>query len=178
MIDDDLFSLDFSIAGDFISSFDYPHEALNHIASFIASLDKSGYIERKEGVWVHETAEIADTAYIMPPCIICGNSCEIKNVIIFDEAEIPHFSYVGDSILGHKAHLGAGVKISNVRLDKKRVRAHYESNTIDTGMPKLGALIGDRAEIGCNSVINPGTVIARGAVVYPLSSVKGFIAHS
>lgn len=194
----DLFSLEHSIAGNFIASSCYPHEVLNHISEFIESYDKTGFREITEGVWVHESAAVSSGTCIMPPCIICegaeirfsafirgnavigkkaviGNSSEIKNSIIFDEAEIPHFSYVGDSILGYKAHLGAGVKLSNVRLDKKPVRIHYENNTMDTGMLKLGALIGDRAEIGCNSVINPGSVIAKDAVVYPLSSVKGFV---
>ena len=132
---------------------------------------------------IFEGAEIRFSAFIRGNAVIgkkavIGNSSEIKNSIIFDEAEIPHFSYVGDSILGYKAHLGAGVKLSNVRLDKKPVRIHYENNTMDTGMLKLGALIGDRAEIGCNSVINPGSVIAKDAVVYPLSSVKGFVNRS
>ena len=165
----DLFSLEHSIAGNFIASSRYPHEVLNHISEFIESYDKTGFREITEGVWVHESAAVSSGTCIMPPCIIC------EGAEIFDEAEIPHFSYVGDSILGYKAHLGAGVKLSNVRLDKKPVRIHYENNTMDTGMLKLGALIGDRAEIGCNSVINPGSVIAKDAVVYPLSSVKGFV---
>ena len=161
------------------------------------SIDKNEYKEIKENVWVHKSAKVFDSAYLGSPCIIgenteirqcafirgsalvgdncvIGNSCELKNVIIFDNAEVPHFNYVGDSILGFKAHMGAGSITSNVKSDRTLVVIHGDTN-IETGIKKVGAFLGDYVEVGCNSVLNPGTVIGRHSNVYPLSSVRGIV---
>ena len=195
---EELFSPFHTIAWEYISSFRSLHEILPGINDFILSYPKTGFVEISEGVWASPSARIAETAMIMPPCIIdenaeirhsafirgnavigkgavIGNSVEIKNAIISDSAEVPHFNYVGDSVLGYKAHLGAGAITSNIRLDKHEIIMHIDNQQIRTGLIKIGAFIGDRAEIGCNSVINPGTVIGHDAVIYPLSSVKGFV---
>ncbi len=197
----ELYDLNHTKAKDYLSKYEYPWEVLASIKDFILelgkSLDKNEYNEIKENVWVHKNAKVFDSAYLGSPCIIgenteirqcafirgsalvgdncvIGNSCELKNVIIFDNAEVPHFNYVGDSILGFKAHMGAGSITSNVKSDRTLVVIHGDTN-IETGIKKVGAFLGDYAEIGCNSVLNPGTVIGRHSNVYPLSSVRGVV---
>ena len=197
----ELYDLNHTKAKDYLSKYEYPWEALASIKDYIIelgkSLDKNEYKEIKENVWVHKSAVVFDSAYLGSPCIIgenteirqcafirgsalvgdncvIGNSCELKNVIIFDNAEVPHINYVGDSILGYKAHMGAGSITSNVKSDRTLVVIHGDTN-IETGIKKVGAFLGDYAEIGCNSVLNPGTVIGRHSNVYPLSSVRGVV---
>ena len=197
----ELYDLNHTKAKDYLSKYEYPWEALASIKDFIIelgkSLDTNEYNEIKENVWVHKSAKVFDSAYLGSPCIIgenteirhcafirgsalvgdncvIGNSCELKNVIIFDNAEVPHFNYVGDSILGFKAHMGAGSITSNVKSDRTLVVIHGDTN-IETGIKKVGAFLGDYVEVGCNSVLNPGTVIGRHSNVYPLSSVRGVV---
>ena len=197
----ELYDLNHTKAKDYLSKYEYPCEALASIKDFIIelgkSLDTNEYNEIKENVWVHKSAVVFDSAYLGSPCIIgenteirhcafirgsalvgdncvIGNSCELKNVIIFDNAEVPHFNYVGDSILGFKAHMGAGSITSNVKSDRTLVVIHGDTN-IETGIKKVGAFLGDYVEVGCNSVLNPGTVIGRHSNVYPLSSVRGIV---
>ena len=197
----ELYDLNHTKAKDYLSKYEYPWEALASIKDFIIelgkSLDTNEYNEIKENVWVHKSAKVFDSAYLGSPCIIgenteirhcafirgsalvgdncvIGNSCELKNVIIFDNAEVPHFNYVGDSILGFKAHMGAGSITSNVKSDRSLVVIHGDTN-IETGIKKVGAFLGDYVEVGCNSVLNPGTVIGRHSNVYPLSSVRGVV---
>ncbi len=196
-----LFDLNHTLARDYLQGFTYPWEALAGIKDFILqtgeALDKEEYIEIAPKVWAHKSAKIASTACINPPCIIgantevrhcafirgsaligegcvVGNSAELKNVILFDGVQTPHYNYVGDSILGFKSHMGAGSITSNVKSDKTSVRV----DGVDTGMKKIGAMLGDYVEIGCNSVLNPGTVIGRGSQVYPLSCVRGTVAEN
>jgi len=198
----ELFELEKSLAGDYLVKFNYPWEALSDITEFIISLghslDKKEYRFFSENVWVHKSVKIAPTAYIGAPCIIgrnsevrhcafirssaligescvIGNSTEVKNAILFDGVQVPHFNYVGDSILGFRVHLGAGAVTSNVKSDKSLVTVKAPDGVIETGLKKFGAIIGDGAEVGCNTVLNPGTVIGRKSTVYPLSSVRGAI---
>lgn len=197
----DLYDLKCTAAADYLSAFEYPWEALGKIKDMIikigSSLDKSEYTEISDKVWVHKSAKIAPTAYLGSPCIIgaetevrhcafirgsalvgkgcvVGNSTELKNVILFDGVQVPHYNYVGDSILGHKAHMGAGSITSNVKSDKTLVTVKGEQ-TIATGLKKFGAMLGDFVEVGCNSVLNPGTVIGKNTNVYPLSCVRGVV---
>ena len=197
----ELYDLDHTLAKDYLSKYTYPWEALAGIKDFIInlgkSLDKNEYTEIKENVWVHKTAKVFDSAYLGAPCIIgentevrhcafirgsalvgnnsvVGNSVELKNVIIFDNVEVPHYNYVGDSILGYKSHMGAGSITSNVKSDRTLVVIHGETN-IETNIKKVGAFLGDFVEVGCNSVLNPGTVIGVHTNVYPLSSVRGVV---
>ena len=196
----DLLDLNHTLAGDFLSQFEYPWLSLKKIQVFVSSLGQmlgDDYIEVTPEVWVHKTASIAENAYLGAPLIIgantevrhcafirgsaligencvIGNSVEIKNSIIFDGAQIPHFNYVGDSILGYKSHMGAGSITSNIKSDKSLISVKGES-IIETGLKKFGSIIGDFVEIGCNSVLNPGTVIGRNTNIYPLSSVRGVI---
>ncbi len=195
---DNLLDFSHSLAGEYISSFKYPFEALAGLKEFILALGKTlppEYREVKEGVWVHGTATVAPTAYIGAPAIIgrgadirhcafirgsaivgegcvVGNSTELKNAVLFDNVQAPHYNYIGDSILGYKSHLGAGAITSNVKSDKSPVRIGGKDG-IDTGLRKLGAIVGDFAEIGCNCVLNPGTVVGRGSSAYPLTSLRG-----
>lgn len=197
----DLYDLSHTVAGEYLKGFSYPWEALKGIGALIVSLgEKLGgdYSEIAPQVWVHKSAKVAPTAYIGAPAIIgadtevrhcayirgnaivgsgcvVGNSTELKNVILFDGVQVPHYNYVGDSILGYKAHMGAGSITSNVKSDKTDVVIHGETD-IATGLKKVGAMLGDFVEVGCNSVLNPGTVIGRRSSVYPLSSVRGVIA--
>jgi NDP-sugar pyrophosphorylase family protein len=197
----DLFDLKHSLGGEYLSGFEYPWEALKGIKDLIISLGKSlgdDYKEISENVWVHNTAVIAPTAYIGSPCIIgentevrhcafirgsalvgnncvVGNSVELKNVILFDNVQVPHFNYVGDSILGYKSHMGAGSITSNVKSDKTNVTVKNNAEIINTGLKKMGAMLGDYVEVGCNSVLNPGTIIGRNTNIYPLSNVRGVI---
>ena len=202
----DLYDLDHTLAKDYLCQFEYPWEALKGIKDMIIELgeklDKNEYDEVKEHVWIHKTAKVFESAYIAAPCIIgantevrhcafirgsalvgedcvVGNSCELKNVILFDHVQTPHYNYVGDSILGYYSHMGAGSITSNVKSDKKLVVVHNGEENVETGLKKFGAMIGDYVEVGCNSVLNPGTVIGRNSNVYPLSRVRGMIpAHS
>ena len=198
----DLYDLSHSMAGDYLSKFTYPWEALEGIKDLILELGKSlpedEYDHPKEDVWIAKDATIYPNNYIAGPCIIghktevrpgafvrgsalvgencvVGNSTELKNVILFDNVQVPHYNYVGDSILGYKAHMGAGSITSNVKSDKKLVVIKNEDEQIETGRKKVGAMVGDRVEVGCNSVLNPGTVIGRDSNVYPVSCVRGVV---
>lgn len=196
-----LFNLEHTLAKDYLAGFRYPWEALAGIKDLICRLGATlgdDYILRADQVWVHKTAKIAPTAYLGAPCIIgantevrhcafirgsaligegcvVGNSVELKNVILFDGVQVPHYNYVGDSILGYKSHMGAGSLTSNVKSDKSLVVVRDGSEAIETGLKKMGAMLGDLVEVGCNSVLNPGTVIGRESNIYPLSSVRGTV---
>ncbi len=197
----DLFDLKHSLAERYLRGFSYPWEALDGIGDMIYNvgreLDREEYMEISAGVWVHYTARLSPTAQIQGPCIIgpgtelrpgayirgnalvggncvIGNSTELKNVILFDGVQVPHYNYVGDSILGYKAHMGAGSITSNVKSDKSPVVIHGDL-PINTGRKKVGAMVGDFSEIGCNAVLNPGSVLGRGVQVYPLASVRGVV---
>ena len=201
----DLYDLEHTIAADYLRQFTYPWEALKGIKDLIISLgeklDKNEYEERSPQVWIHKTAKVFDSAYLGAPCIIgpetevrqcafirgsalvgancvVGNSCELKNVILFDNVQTPHYNYVGDSILGFHSHMGAGSITSNVKADKKLVVVHGSDEEVETGIKKVGAMLGDYADIGCNSVLNPGTVVGRNANVYPLSCVRGVVPEN
>ena len=197
----DLYDLSHTAAADYLKNFTYPWEALKGIKDLILSLgetlSKEEYTEVSPTVWVHNTAKVAPTAYLGAPCIIgantevrhcafirgsalvgegcvVGNSTELKNVILFDSVQVPHYNYVGDSILGYKSHMGAGSITSNVKSDKTLVVINGPEK-IPTGVKKVGALLGDYVEVGCNSVLNPGTVVGRNSNIYPLSCVRGVI---
>ena len=198
----DLYDLEHTLAGDYLKQFTYPWEALKGIKDLIIelgkSLDKEEYDEVSENVWVHKTAKVFPTAYLGAPCIIgpktevrhcafirgsalvgadcvVGNSVELKNVILFDHVQTPHYNYVGDSILGYYSHMGAGSITSNVKSDKKLVVVHGGEEEMETGLKKFGAMLGDHVEVGCNSVLNPGTVVGRNSRVYPTSCVRGVV---
>ena len=200
----EMYDLDHTLAKTYLEQFTYPWQALKGIKDFILALGPtlgSDYKEVSENVWVHESATVAPTAYLGAPCIIgantevrhcafvrgsalvgedcvVGNSVELKNVILFDHVQTPHYNYVGDSILGYYSHMGAGSITSNVKSDKTLVVVHGQEN-IETGLKKFGAMLGDHVEVGCNSVLNPGTVIGPDSNVYPISCVRGVIpAHS
>ena len=197
----DLYDLTHTRAAQMLEGCEYPWEALSKIKETVLAigsvLDESVYERKGDNVWIARSASVAPTATIMGPCIIgentevrpgaflrgsilvgdgcvVGNSTELKNCILFDGVQVPHYNYVGDSILGHMAHMGAGAITSNVKGDSKNVVVHGEQH-YETGRKKFGAMLGDHAEIGCNSVLNPGTVIGRNTQVYPLSSVRGAI---
>ncbi len=202
---EDLLDLSKTIAGGIFEGLEYPWEALPKIKEFIlqlgAVLDESVYEKRGEDVWIAKSAKIAPTAYINGPVIICpnaevrhcafirgsaivgegaviGNSTELKNCIIFNEAQVPHYNYVGDSILGYKAHLGAGSITSNLKSDKSLVTIPEGDGRLGTGLKKFGAIVGDNVEVGCNSVLNPGTVVGRNTNIYPLSMVRGVVEEN
>lgn len=197
-----LFDLQHTQAGEYLSQFTYPWEALSGISEFIVKLGQTlspqEYDTPAEGVWIHKTAVVSPSAYIGAPCIIgahtevrhcafirggvligencvVGNSSELKNAILFDGVQTPHYNYVGDSILGYKSHMGAGSITSNVKSDKTNVVVSAENVRLETGLKKVGAMLGDFVEVGCNSVLNPGTIIGRRSNVYPLCSVRGFV---
>ncbi len=196
----DLYDLSHTMAQAYLGRFAYPWEALQGIRQMIVDLGETlgeDYDRVASQVWVHKTAQVAPTAYLGAPCIIgagtevrhcafirgaalvgdncvVGNSVELKNVILFDNVQTPHYNYVGDSILGYKAHMGAGSITSNVKSDKTQVMIHGE-RPVETGLKKVGAMLGDFVEIGCNSVLNPGTVVGRNSQVYPSSSVRGVV---
>ena len=196
----ELYDLNHTLAADYLKGFTYPWEALKGIKDMIVALGETlgdDYVQTAPQVWVHKTAKVAPTAYMGAPCIIgantevrhcafvrgsalvgencvVGNSVELKNVILFDNVQTPHYNYVGDSILGYKSHMGAGSITSNVKSDKTLVVIHSEEK-METGQKKVGALLGDFVEVGCNSVLNPGTVIGRNSNVYPLSCVRGVV---
>ena len=198
-----LYDLTHSLAGEYLAGFEYPWQALGGIKELILSLGPKlqGYREVSPTVWVHETAAVAPTAYLGAPCIIgpgtevrhcafvrgsalvgancvVGNSVELKNVILFDNVQVPHYNYVGDSILGYRSHMGAGSLTSNVKSDKTLVVVKDGKEQIETGLKKFGAMLGDFVEVGCNSVLNPGTVIGRHSNVYPTSCVRGVVPEN
>lgn len=197
----DLYDLTHTRASEMLAACEYPWEALGRIKATVLAigqtLDMEKYDHPQEDVWIARSAHVAPTASITGPCIIgentevrpgaflrgsilvgdgcvVGNSTELKNCILFDGVQVPHYNYVGDSILGHLAHMGAGAITSNVKGDKRPVVVHGEAD-YETGAKKFGAMLGDRAEIGCNSVLNPGTVIGPRSNVYPLSCVRGVV---
>lgn len=194
-----LYDLSRTIAKNLLEQFEFPWEVLPHIEAYILktgeTLSPDEYEQRENHVWIHKTANVFPSAYLGKNIIVgphaqvrhcafvrenaiigegsvVGNSTELKNVILFDCVEVPHYNYVGDSVLGYKAHMGAGSITSNVRADKARVCVHTEDGDKETGLKKFGAMLGDHVEIGCGSVLNPGTVIGRNSNVYPLSSVR------
>ncbi len=197
----EIFISDNSIAIDLIRKYEYPYMVLPEIHDYIIELgSKLGddYLLKGDNVWIHKDAMVSETASIIGPCIIdegafirhcafirgnaiigkysvLGNSCEIKNAILFDKVEVPHFNYVGDSILGYSSHMGAGSITSNIKNDKKNVIIKNGDEKIETNLRKVGAFLGDYAEIGCNAVLNPGTIIGPNTSVYPLTSVRGVI---
>lgn len=194
-----------SIAYPLLARFEYPWDALASIADFIKetgkTLSEDIYDKYGEDVWIAKTAKVAPTAFICGPAIICdeaeirhcafirgsaivgagavvGNSTELKNCILFDGVQVPHYNYVGDSILGYKSHMGAGSVTSNVKSDKTPVTVTLEDERIETGRRKFGAMLGDFVEVGCNSVLNPGTVVGCNTNIYPLSSVRGYVPEN
>jgi len=198
----DLLDLSRTIAADLFAEVEYPWLVLDDIKGFIVKLGKSlpadQFDHPSEDVWIAKSAKVYPSAYVAGPCIIdeeaevrhcafirgsaivgkkavVGNSVELKNVVLFDGVQVPHYNYVGDSILGYKAHMGAGSITSNVKSDKTLVVVHDRDENIPTGRKKFGAILGDFAEVGCNSVLNPGTVIGRSSNVYPTSCVRGVI---
>lgn len=201
----ELYDLTETAAKPLLESVTYPWEALPKIKDFIIelgnSLDPEEYEKRGENIWIHKSATVFDSAYIAGPCIIgkdtevrqcafirgsalvgdncvVGNSTELKNVIIFNNVQVPHYNYVGDSILGFHSHMGAGSIISNVKSDKTLVHVKGADFDIATGMKKFGAMLGDYVEVGCNSVLNPGTVIGSHSNIYPLSRVRGYVSSN
>lgn len=197
-----LFDLDKTIAKELFEGAVYPWEVLPKIKEFIVklgnTLDPEIYEKRGEDIWIAKSAKVAPSAYLGGPLIICenaeirhcafirgsaivgagavvGNSTELKNAVLFDGVQVPHYNYVGDSILGYKAHTGAGAITSNLKSDKKLVTVMCDGEKVETGVKKFGAMLGDFADIGCNSVLNPGTVVGRGTRVYPLSMVRGYV---
>ncbi len=200
----DLFDLSHSLAGEYLAGFQYPWQALSGIKALILELGSKlseDYVCAAPNVWVHKTAKIAPTAYLGSPCIIgantevrhcafirgsalvgencvVGNSVELKNVILFDNVQVPHYNYVGDSILGYRAHMGAGSVTSNVKSDKTLVVIKNGDEQIPTGIKKVGAMLGDFVEVGCNSALNPGTVIGRNSNIYPTSCVRGVVPEN
>ena len=201
----DLYDLEKTIVKDIFNGVTYPWEVLAKINDFIIelgnSLDKNEFEEIGENIWAHKTCKIAKSAYINGPVIIdenaeirhcafirgkaiigknsvVGNSTELKNVILFDNVQVPHYNYVGDSILGYKSHMGAGSITSNVKSDKKLVVIKNGETKIETTLKKVGAMIGDNVEVGCGSILNPGTIIGRNTNIYPLSSVRGVVKEN
>ena len=197
-----LYDLTHTAAAPLLGKLTYPWEALPEISEFILKLGPTlpaeEYDRRGENVWIAKTARVFDSAYINGPAIIgpntevrqcafirgsalvgagcvVGNSTELKNVILFDSVQVPHYNYVGDSILGYKSHMGAGSITSNIKSDKTLVVISADGDRIETGLKKIGAMLGDRVEVGCNSVLNPGTVVGKDSTIYPLSMVRGFI---
>ena len=199
-----LYDLRHTMAGNYLQQFEYPWQALKGISNLILDLGSrlgDDYTEIAPQVWVHNTATVAPTAYLGAPCIIgantevrhcafirgsalvgegcvVGNSVELKNVILFDAVQVPHYNYVGDSILGYKSHMGAGSVTSNVKSDKTLVVVRNGQERLETGLKKFGAMLGDGVEVGCNSVLNPGTVVGRNSNIYPTSCVRGVVPEN
>ena len=198
----DLFDLTHTRAAKMLAACEYPWEALSKIGETVLAigpgLNPSDYDHPAEDVWIAKTATVAATASIAGPCVIgektevrpgafirgnvlvgdgavVGNSCELKNCILFDEVQTPHYNYVGDSVLGYKAHMGAGAVTSNVKSDRTLVSVRAGDEVLETRLKKMGAILGDRVEVGCNSVLNPGTVVGADSNIYPLSSVRGTV---
>ena len=201
----ELYSLEHTIAAEIFHGKTYPWEILGELKSFIVklgeSLDPEKFEKRGENIWIAKSATVFDSAYIAGPCIIdegaevrhcafirgsaiigknsvVGNSTEVKNALIFDNVQIPHYNYVGDSVLGYKSHMGAGSITSNVKSDKTLVVVKSADCKIETGLKKFGAMLGDFVEVGCGSVLNPGTVIGKNSNIYPLSSVRGVVPEN
>lgn len=199
---ENLYDLTHTMTGGFMKQYEFPWEILPHIGEMIEELGKNlssdEYNQYGTNVWIHKSVEMPPTACVKGPLIICkdaeirqcafirgnvlvgegatvGNSTELKNVILFDHVQVPHYNYVGDSILGYKSHMGAGSITSNVKSDKQLVRVHGEDGDIETGLKKFGAMLGDCVEVGCGSVLNPGTVVGKNSNIYPLSSVRGCV---
>lgn len=199
---EDFLDFDKTIAKYLFDKTTYPWEVLPKLKVFIEQLGPylpaDVYEKKGEGIWIAKSAKVAPTAHISAPCIIdegaeirhcafirgsvivgknavVGNSTELKNALLFDGVQVPHYNYVGDSVLGYKAHFGAGAITSNVKNDNTNVVVKFPLQSVDTGLRKFGAIVGDYAQIGCNSVLNPGTMIGRGTSVYPLSSVRGIV---
>ena len=197
-----LFDLSHTAAAGLLAGCTYPWEALESLGAAIeaagAALPEEEYLHPAPTVWIHKTARVAESAYLGERVIIgpetevrhcafirgnawigagavVGNSTELKNVILFDRVQVPHYNYVGDSILGYRAHMGAGSITSNVKSDKTLVKVRVGDRRVETGRKKCGAILGDRVEVGCGSVLNPGTVIGRGSQIYPLLSVRGYV---
>ena len=197
-----LFNMDETIAHNIFNDTDFPWEVLPKIGDFIIELGKTlpeeEYELRGDNIWIAKSAKLADNVSIKGPCIIgkgtevrpgafirgkaivgencvVGNSTELKNVILFNNVQVPHYNYVGDSILGYKSHMGAGSITSNVKSDKTNVTIKYEGDIIETGLKKMGAILGNYVEVGCNSVLNPGTIIGSNTNIYPLSMVRGYV---
>ncbi|MCI6652860.1 MAG: UDP-N-acetylglucosamine pyrophosphorylase [Ruminococcus sp.] len=200
-----LYNLDRTIAKELLEGLTYPWEALPLIGDFIIkkgnTLDPEIYEKRGENIWIAKSAKVFDSVYLNGPLIIdenaevrqcafirgnaiigkgatVGNSTELKNSILFDEVQTPHFNYIGDSILGYKSHTGAGAITSNLKSDKSLVTVLLDGEKVETGVKKFGAMLGDNVEVGCNSVLNPGTVIGKNTNVYPLSFVRGYVAEN
>lgn len=201
----EIFKSNRSLFWRFLTQCTWPWEALPQIGKCIAELvnelDKSEYHELDNNVWIHKTAVVAPTAFIGKSVIIgaeteirhgafirenaligsgvvVGNSTELKNAVLFDDVQVPHFNYIGDSILGYKSHLGAGAVTSNVKSDKTLVSVACDEGKLETGLRKFGAILGDNVEVGCNAVLNPGSVVGSGASIYPLSFVRGFVPEN
>lgn len=201
----ELLDLTHTIAAELFLDAEYPWEALTKIKAFILALGPALPAEEFDhpaaDVWIAKDADIFPSAYIGGPCIIdhgaevrhcafirgsvivgknavVGNSVELKNVVLFDNVQTPHYNYVGDSILGYRSHMGAGSITSNVKSDKTLVSVREGAERLDTGLKKFGAILGDNVEVGCNSVLNPGTVLGRGSTIYPLSSVRGIVPEN
>ncbi len=196
-----LFTLENTIAADLMKRADMPWEILPLIKDYITELGSrlsADYEKKGENIWIHKSAKVAPSASITGPCIIdenaeirhcafirgsaivgkgavVGNSTELKNVVLFDKVQVPHYNYVGDSILGFRSHMGAGSITSNVKSDKTLVVIKYKDEKIETGLKKMGAILGDNVEVGCGSILNPGSVIGPGTNIYPLSSVRGYV---
>lgn len=200
----ELYDLEHTMAKTYLEQYEYPWQALRGIKDLILELGAAlpdAYTEVSPAVWVHKTATVAPTAFLGAPCIIgantqvrhcafirgsalvgencvVGNSVELKNVILFDNVQVPHYNYVGDSILGYKSHMGAGSLTSNVKSDQTLVTVRNGAERIETGLKKFGAAVGDYVEVGCNSVLNPGTVVGRHSNIYPTSCVRGVVPEN
>ena len=197
-----LFDLSHSMAGEFLAKFRYPYEALPELGAWIAAvgpqLSSDEYEKRGEQIWIHKSAKVAPSVSLTGPLIVCanaelrhcayfrgnvligagsvaGNSCEFKNSLLFDSVEAPHYNYVGDSILGYHAHMGAGSITSNIKSDRKNIVIRIDDGAIETGLRKIGAILGDYVEIGCGTVLNPGAVVGKNTMIYPLTSVRGTV---
>lgn len=202
---EELFDLEYTLAADLFKDKTYPWEVLDGIKDYILALgptlDPNEYDNPVEGIWIAKDAKVYPSAYIGAPCIIdheaeirhcafirgsaivgkrdvVGNSVELKNVVLFDDVQVPHYNYVGDSILGHKAHMGAGSITSNIKSDKTNIVVKAGSEQIETGRRKIGGILGDYVDVGCNSVLNPGTVVGRHTNIYPTSSVRGVVPEN
>lgn len=200
-----LFNMEETIAADIFKEAEYPWEVLPKIGEFIMELGKKlpedEFEDRGDGIWVARNAKLAPTVFLNGPVIVgrnaeirhcafirgkaiigdnavVGNSTELKNVILFNNVQVPHYNYVGDSVLGYRSHMGAGSITSNVKSDKTVVTVRTGQSRIETGLKKMGAVLGDFVEVGCNSVLNPGTVIGKNTIIYPISSVRGFVPEN
>lgn len=205
MLSKNLFDFSKTIAKPLFEQCEYPWEVLPKIKDFIIelgkTLDPEIYEQRGENIWVAKSANIFPSAYLGGPLIICedaevrhcafirgsaivgkgavvGNSTELKNSILFDGVQVPHYNYIGDSVLGYKSHTGAGTITSNLKSDKSLVTVKFGEEAVETGVKKFGAMLGDNVEVGCNSVLNPGSVVGRGTNIYPLSFVRGYVAEN